>query len=401
MKFLKKNLKKIPCIYHFFLFLYIRLKIVFEFSVSIIFLIFPINNKKIVFISFHGKGFGDNGKYIVNEILSAQKKWDIVWLSNSERIDGDSFPEQVRVVKYGSIWSLYELNTAKVWINNCRMESYLFKRKRQFYIQTWHGGLGIKKIEADAIESLGIEYVKKAKRDSFLADYFISNSTHLSNIYKQSFWFDGDIVEIGYPKNDPLFMDKKVFRKKLRNFYNIDNSKKIFLYAPTFRVNGDLTAYDLDFLKIKENLVGNNDWVFLARLHPNVDAKLFHKIFPEFVIDATAYSDMQELVLGVDSLVTDYSSCMFDSAIAEIPTFIYASDVKKYKEDRDFYFELEELPFFFSDNSDDFVKNFNKFNQTTYLLRLKNFNNKVGLIDDGKSSERFLKFIEKQCISFS
>ena len=63
-------------------------------------------------------------------------------------------PEGIHVVKINSIASLYHLSTAKIWIDNCRKSPYITKRKKQYYIQTWHGAIGFKKIEKEAGKEL-------------------------------------------------------------------------------------------------------------------------------------------------------------------------------------------------------------------------------------------------------
>ena len=39
-----------------------------------------MDERKIVICSFFGKGYGDNGKYIVEEIIKQELDYDIVWL---------------------------------------------------------------------------------------------------------------------------------------------------------------------------------------------------------------------------------------------------------------------------------------------------------------------------------
>ncbi len=103
---------------------------------------------------------------------------------------------------------------------------------------------------------------------------------------------------------------------------------------------------------------------------------------------------MQELVLGIDTLVTDYSACMFDSAIAEIPTFIYASDIDSYMDERGFYFSLYELPFDVAVDTESLIKNITNFAPSEYLIRLEQFYKKVGLYDKGNASKIIAKRIE-------
>lgn len=116
-----------------------------------IFRICPIKKNKVVFTNYYGKGYGDNAKYIAEEIIKQNIRLDLVWLVN----DLDyHVPNEIRKVKYDTIASIYEMVTAKVWIDNCRKQIYVRKRKSQFYIQTWHGDIGFKKVEKEAKKSL-------------------------------------------------------------------------------------------------------------------------------------------------------------------------------------------------------------------------------------------------------
>ncbi|HHX70062.1 MAG TPA: hypothetical protein GX708_18690, partial [Gallicola sp.] len=41
--------------------------------------VFPVKSNKIVIVNYEGKGFGDNGKYIAQELLKNSDKYEIVW----------------------------------------------------------------------------------------------------------------------------------------------------------------------------------------------------------------------------------------------------------------------------------------------------------------------------------
>ena len=68
--------------------------------------------------------------------------------------------------------------------------------------------------------------------------------------------------------------------------------------------------WEMDFKRLKDAM--GNKYVIGARLHPNV----LESVVPEGVISMSKYSDMQELIAAADILITDFSSCMFDMAIA-------------------------------------------------------------------------------------
>lgn len=170
-----------------------------------LFKILPLQDK-VVFSSYWGKNYNDNPKYISDELLKRNKNIKQVWLNNSEKkfkVDSN-----IKVVKWGSIGMIYELATAKVWVDNHTKPVWVSKRKSQLYIETWHGGLGMKKIEADMGENLTPEAKKQIMHNSEMADLFISNSDFLTKIYKRAFWYKGPILECGFPRNDIFFYPK-------------------------------------------------------------------------------------------------------------------------------------------------------------------------------------------------
>lgn len=96
------------------------------------FAFFKVKNNKIVVSNFYGKGYGDNPKYLVEELLK-YNKLDIVWLIKKPK--DLSIPSNIRQVKIFSVQSVYELLTGKVWIDNCRKYFFtIFLRKKRRYI---------------------------------------------------------------------------------------------------------------------------------------------------------------------------------------------------------------------------------------------------------------------------
>lgn len=356
----------------------------------------PINVNKIVICSYYGRGFSDNAKYIAMECIKRKLNYDIVWLvSNME--NNEEFPQNIRLVKYGTVDAVKELATAKMWIDNSRKNYYTRKRKNQLYIQTWHGGIALKKIEKDAEDALNKSYVKFAKKDSKNADVFISNSKFNTNMYKDAFWYEGEVLECGVPRNDLFFNNIKETSEKVKSFFNIDSNKKIIMYAPTFRKDNNLEVYKFDYEKCVQefNKRFSEEYVMLIRLHPNVFHKSTELNFnADNVLNASFYPDMQELLVATDILITDYSSSMFDFMLTKKPCFIYASDIKDYSDDRGFYFELEKLPFVISKSTEEMIRNIESFDKERYLEQVDKFLKEQGCVDDGNASSRVVDWIE-------
>ena len=347
-------------------------------------LVLPINKKRVLVSSYYGLGYGDNLKYVVEELLK-NNDLEIIWLVKNKEIS-KTLPSKVKGVDINSFKSVYYLATSKVWIDNCRKPFILKKRKSQYYVQTWHG-FALKKIEKDAENSLSKWYVKNAKKDSKCIDLIISDSKFMDNIYKNSFWYSGETQILGSPRNDIIIEPKKV-KEKVYSYFKLDNSVKTVLYAPTFRADGSLKAYNLDYDKLlkacKERY--GEEFVALVRLHPNVINKSSDLTFTSKVINASTYPDMQELLSTVDIVISDYSSLMFDFALSFKPCFQFATDIEEYKKDRDFYFDLNSLPFPLATNNEELFNNIINFEKDSYYSGLKDFYDKVGMNLKGDAS---------------
>lgn len=367
----------------------------------------PVQKDKIVFENFNGNSYGCNPKYIAEEIIRRNLPYDLVWLVRSvtKEKEKNVFPEQIRLVGYGSKQALKELASAKIWIDNQRKNYFLKKglRKKegQYYIQTWHGSLGIKKLDADVdafVGELKQEWVNRSKLDSSMMDYLLTDSEFENKIFRRALWFNNEIKEFGHPRNDIFFKDSTKIQQKVRDFYNIPEDKKILLYVPSFRDSGNIDCYDLEYekiLKVMEDRFGG-DWICLARLHPRTkkyDKELIME--SDKLIDACFYPDIQELLVSSDVAITDYSSCIFDFMLSRKPAFVFATDIKDFNNDRGFYYPLESTPFPIAVNNKELVENVLKFDDEKYQKDITNFLEDKGCMEDGHASERVVDLIEQ------
>ena len=94
--------------------------------------LFPLNNRKIFFDNFLGRGYGCNPKYIARTLKSMDPSLDCVWLSRKDFLNCNR--EGGRNVRLGFIRAIYEQATAKVWVANNRQKEYVCKRKNQIYL---------------------------------------------------------------------------------------------------------------------------------------------------------------------------------------------------------------------------------------------------------------------------
>lgn len=359
---------------------------------------------KIVGSTFWGRKYGDNTQFILEELHRQNPGIKIVWIRNFKY--KYAVPKYMKVVSRFAHWrTAYEYATAKVWLDTHRFPGNARKRKGQLIIETWHGGLGIKKLDLDVPKFREMKrVVREVSRTSALADLFISNSTHLTRIYRSAFDYRGKVWKAGYPKNDALFQEREPFRKKVRDLYGIKQDAKILLYAPTFRDNFgeagfDRGPFDIHFDKLKEALQERfgGEWKILVRWHPVManSMKDIAQVYGSSIIDATKYPDMQELIMATDAMLSDYSSGIFDAAMLNMPCFMFATDFEEYRQDRGVYYELSDLPFPCGKNNDELLERVRNFDETPYNAAWKAFTEKVGLHETGHASKDIATVIDE------
>jgi len=370
---------------------------------QIIFKIIPIKKNKIIMWSYTFKEYSCNPKYLTEYIISKNDNFDIVWVFNKKMQLPDDFSEEIRIIRFFSLRYLYEISTAKIIITNARINknNFIFKRAKQYYIQTWHGTIPFKKVEKDALDNLSEYYKKSILKDSKKCDLITSGCKSSSDVYRNSFYYNGEILECGTPRIDFLFRENSHINKKVRDYYNIDKDKKILLYAPTFRNGHALNIYDIDYkilLKVLKSTY-NTDWVILFRLHPNMKEE--SNKLDEFsnginYINASLYNDIQDLLIASDILITDFSSCMFDFLYLKKPCFLYASDYDDYiNNNRGLYLDIKELPFDFAQNNNELVKNITNFKYNTYSDNSNAFLEKIGNFENGTACESIFNHIKE------
>lgn len=348
--------------------------------------------EKIVVINYYGRGFGDNGKAIVKCILKQAPDTRILWAVDpgQER----SLPEGVEPVRYRSAAYYRELATARVWVDNSRQGSEVIKRRGQFYLQAWHGPISFKKIEKDVEDKLSVGYVEDAKHDSKMADLILSGSTFFTELCRRTFWYDGEILECGTPRLDAIFhptADPVAVRKAL----GVPEGKRIAMYAPTFRADFGTDCYRLDFEAVLDRLqeLTGDEWVMAVRLHPNVATKADFIPYSDRIINATPYPDLYELLPLTDLLISDYSSCSFEAGMIGKRVAIFALDVEDYRRDRDLYFEFDKLPFPFCQSNRELLEKLPGVWGEDYPKRLSEFNESLGLCENGTAAETVAKRI--------
>lgn len=353
----------------------------------------PLENK-IVFCNFNGKGYGCNPKYIAEEIIHRNLNYDLVWLVS----DDDYFvPKEIRKVKFFSSEACMELSTAKIIINNVKGELNFKKRKDQFYIQTWHAGFSVKKLEKEARKSLPLSYIKESKDESKITDMIVSNSKLQSEDYKNNFWCKAEIFECGLPRNDIYTnCNNEKYILSIKEKLSIPQHYKLLLFAPTFRGGeNSYESYDFDpnvILKFLET-TRNGKWMILSRFHPNVHIE--NSLNTNNIRDVSYYSDTQDLLLISDILVTDYSSVMFEFTQMRKEVYLYIPDFDEYKKIRGFKKAFYELELPRCKTFEELKESIKSFDEKKYAIISEQLRKKYSEFDRGNAASLIVDRIEK------
>lgn len=359
--------------------------------------LFPIQ-KKAIFISWFGQFSNCNPREIYEQMRKQLPDYRYIWLMRdaSTKIDG------AEVEKYLSIKAIYHLATAALWVNNTRKPAWMVKRKGQYYVQTWHGGLVLKKVEKDVEDKLSKSYLKEAKLDSESADLFLSASKWQSKNYRAAFWYDKEILEYGCPRSDVFYQDGTEFRKRVYKHYNLLENFNLAVYAPTFRNSMDFSNVYLsadecaELVEALEKRFGGK-WRLIIRLHPNMADKQSLIQYNDKILNGTEYDEINDLIIASDFLITDYSSCMFDAMEAGKKVVLYATDIDEYlKGERELYFSFDELPFPLAENENELITLVETFDFTDLEKKKTAFLEKIGCFNNADSSKKVAEYIIKQ-----
>ncbi len=314
-----------------------------------------VDSNTIVFESFGGKNYSDSPKYIYEYMQKNYPKLNYIWVFNNP--DKNVITGNAEKVKKGSKEYYDAYSKAKFWVSNARLPLYLNKKENQIYIQTWHG-TPLKRLANDmkVVRMPGTttaNYKKNFYAETSRWDYLVSPNRYSTNIFKTAFWMDEERTwEIGYPRNDVLVnrSDDQEYINQIKKDLNLPEGKKVIMYAPTWRDDEFVKkGHYLFDLKINlENLqkeLGEN-YVILLRMHYLIANALDLNGYEDFAIDVSNYSDISELYLISDALITDYSSVMFDFGILKRPQYFFAYDIEKYDKGlRGFYMDyMNDLP---------------------------------------------------------
>ena len=383
-----------------------------------VFCIIPIRKNRIIFNSQKGTQFACSPRYIyeyLNEKFGGQLQY--VWCLQNPPIEINK-NNKVKSVTYNSLAYFYYQMTSKVIVSNIPSPCYIPRRKKQFMIDTWHGGgaykrIGISVPKQDSLSKSPKKVIStsdtsdNAKWEMYKAYYnaldtnlFLSSSKKFTDVMynsqmlpKEAYW------EIGMPRNDVFFGDYSAISENAKKKLGIESRKKVILFAPTYRGNVKHQQYKMN-LNIQMCLEAakerwGGEWVFVFRMHIHSNSLDKDRI-PENAVNASKYDEMQELLCMADVLITDYSSSQWDFALTKKPGFLFTPDLDYYlNEDRGFYTPIDDWAFPYAKTNEELVRLIRDFDEKKNLQKIQRHLDLLGSCENGHATEKVCDMIEK------
>jgi CDP-glycerol glycerophosphotransferase len=294
--------------------------------------------------SYFGEHATDNGISIQKELTRRGSDLPVYWA-----VQDHSVPVPVGgtpVVVNSREW--YELlGSVTYYLDNMYQPEYHQKPAGQLVIETFHGY---------PFKTMGHPHwrklqLSKARIDSYdrraaAWDYLVSPARYATPLLTEAFRYEGEVLEIGYPRNDVLLSaEADQIRQQTRVSLGVREGQTAVLYAPTFRdylASGDSRAFMADFMDIRSATRAlGEEYVVLVRGHA-FNARSRHRVgdLPG-VVDVTDYPEVSDLYLAADAAIVDYSSLRFDFGVTGKPMIFNVPDLQRYKDTRGWLFEFE------------------------------------------------------------
>ena len=351
-----------------------------------------MNENLVILASNKGEELQGNLKFIYDELKKDSKYKIKLYMKNDSR----TFKELVDMY--------LDFSRAKyIILDDYYRQIYGLKfRKKAEVIQVWHACGAFKKFGFSSIGKGDGNPKEFEERAHSAYTKVITSSKNIIPKYAEAFNIsEKNILPLGVPRTDILLDEAYRLYKKNdleENYPNI-KGKKIILYAPTFRGN---TKQRQNF-KLELNPVQllkgiDEDYVLILKLHPSVKNGLNDVVIPKElesrVINMNSSTEINDLIIASEIVITDYSSVVFEASLLEKKIIMYAYDKNEYLAERDFYYDYDSfVPGIIAEKNEDIIRiiNENEFD----LKKVREFRDKFFDDCDGQASKRFVETIFK------
>lgn len=224
-------------------------------------------------------------------------------------------------------------------------------RRGSFMVQIWHACGAFKKWGFSIAGKRFGDDRREMQRYPYHRNYSLVSVSGeaVRPAYVEAFGLEarkGIVQALGVSRTDIFF--RKSFlagaRGKLYRLWEGIGSRRVILYAPTFRGQAEsaVSPEIIDLPLWRQSL--GREYVLLLTHHPFVRRRpACPEELRDFVRDMTEDMTTEELLAAADICITDYSSLVFEFSLREKPMIFWAYDKDEYDDWRGFYFPYDEF----------------------------------------------------------
>lgn len=323
-----------------------------------------VPRKKSKWIFGGATGFNNNSKYLFIEIVENHPQIDAYWIGDRKNTE---------LVRRSGYQAYYRYSLKGLWL--CLTSKYYIVDHTQGCINFWTSG-GAKIINLwhgvgwkaclwsnpmhAAYKNRGkwANYVHKLYYPHlyYKPDLLLSSSPFMTeHFFAPMFELPyNKCVEDDYPRCKFMLKPQEYILNHVHKMGEIDTEnlialikrhKKTILYAPTFRdAQYDfITESGIDFDDFN-NFLMERGWLFLIKCHPSTRINPQLALNHSNILMLEKYVDSNYIMPFVDTLISDYSSIVFDYMRLYRPIILFPFDKERYNSgSRVFQIEYDEL----------------------------------------------------------
>lgn len=326
-------------------FLFILWKVVYKLCCLL-----PVDQKAILFVA--NKDFSVPPEFESLRNLAKEKGYTARFILKTPNSSDIIYENEWRKIKNELKFQVRYATSKCTFLCDYFLPAYANEpRKGTKLIQIWHGCGAFKKwgySTRDSAWGLRSDFFEKYNVHKTYT-HITTSSEEVNEIYAEAFASPlSKVKAMGVPRTDVFFDEDFVTSQKdnLLKKYPELNGKKLILWAPTYRGNDLRASHNdpaIDFEQLK-SIIGD-DYALLIKLHPHISKRISKDDLPEksegFVYDISNEFPISSALCFADTVISDYSSLIFEYALFEKPMIFYAYDLDDYESDRSFYYDYE------------------------------------------------------------
>lgn len=315
---------------------------------------------------------------------------------------------EIRKILYDLRFTKYYAQAKCTFVSDYYLPAFANEpRKNAKLVQLWHGCGAFKKWGYSTRENswgLKSDFFERYNIHKTYTDIITSDSS-VNKIYAEAFNADiSKVKALGVARTDIFFNDALIKEKtaQVREAFGIPESKKILVWAPTYRGDSLQKSHNeitMNLEKMYNEL--KDDYVLLIKLHPHLvkgfNANTFAPDYmKKFAIKPNPTYPIENILCAADMVISDYSSLIFEYSILERPMIFFAYDLEEYEDGRSFYYDYKDfIPGPIVKDTYEIIKEIRKSEKSFDIEKIRAFRKKFMSACDGNATKRIFDEMTK------